>query len=96
MKQWLSKFSFKTGLIILGLCVPFYILSFAQMALNISYTTKGILWVVLFGLAKTFQYGGIAIIGVEGLKKLKNWLKFRKSKDEISNFADLQEENNEI
>ena len=43
------------------------------MALDISYTLKGILWVVFFGLAKTFQYSGLAIIGVDGIKRLKSW-----------------------
>ena len=70
---FLKKFSFKTGLIILSLCIPFYILSFAQMALDFSYSVKGILWVVFFGLAKTFQYAGLAILGVEGIKRLKKW-----------------------
>lgn len=72
-KEWLKQLSFKTGLIILILCIPFYILSFAQMTLDISYTMKGILWVIFFGLAKTFQYGGLLIIGAEGVKKLKQW-----------------------
>nr|WP_295069299.1 hypothetical protein [uncultured Fibrobacter sp.] len=45
------------------------------MALSISAEAKGILWVVLFGLAKTFQYGGLSIIGVEGVKRLKSFFK---------------------
>ena len=57
------------------LCVPCYILSFAQMLLPVSAYTKGILWFVLFGLAKTFQYAGLTIIGVEGFKRLKQKLK---------------------
>ena len=69
---FLKRFSFKTGIIILALCVPFYILSFAQMALDFSYSIKGLLWVIFFGLAKTFQYAGLAIIGVEGIKRLKS------------------------
>jgi phosphoglycolate phosphatase len=56
-------------------CIPFYILSFAQMALPISAAAKGILWTVLFGLAKTCQYGGLTILGVEGYKRFKNMLK---------------------
>ena len=52
-----------------------YILSFAQMLLPVSAYTKGILWFVLFGLAKTFQYAGLTIIGVEGFKRLKQKLK---------------------
>jgi phosphoglycolate phosphatase len=56
-------------------CIPFYIISFAQMALPISAAAKGILWTVLFGLAKTCQYGGLTILGVEGYKRFKNMLK---------------------
>ena len=47
----------------------------AQMLLPISVTAKGILWTVLFGLAKTCQYGGLTILGVEGYKRLKNKFK---------------------
>lgn len=71
----LQSFSFRTGIIVLLLCIPFYILSFAQMALPISAEAKGVLWVVLFGLAKTFQYSGLSILGVEGVKRLKNFFK---------------------
>ena len=78
IKNWLSQLSFRTGVIVLLTCIPFYILSFAQMALPISPQAKGILWVVLFGLAKTFQYGGLTILGVEGIRRLKAY--FRKNK----------------
>lgn len=71
IKQWLSKLSFRTGVIVLLCCIPCYILSFAQMLLPISTSAKGILWFILFGLAKTFQYGGLTILGVEGVKRLK-------------------------
>ena len=77
VKQWLQSLSFRTGVIVLLCCIPFYILSFAQMLLPISVTAKGILWTVLFGLAKTCQYGGLTILGVEGYKRLKN--KFKKT-----------------
>lgn len=50
------------------------------MALPISTSAKGVLWVVLFGLAKTAQYGGLTILGVEGYKKLRD--KFRREKVE--------------
>lgn len=70
-KQWLSRLSFRTGVIVLLCCIPCYILSFAQMLLPISASAKGALWFVLFGLAKTFQYGGISILGVEGVRRLK-------------------------
>lgn len=70
---FLKRFSFKTGVIILFLCIPFYIFSFVQMTMDISYSLKGILWVIFFGLAKTFQYTGLAILGVEGIKRIKKW-----------------------
>lgn len=72
VKSFLGRLSFRTGVIILALCVPCYILSFAQMALPISAAAKGVLWFVLFGLAKTTQYTGLAIIGVEGWQMLKS------------------------
>lgn len=75
VRQWLRSLSFRTGVIVLMSCIPFYIISFAQMALPISAAAKGILWTVLFGLAKTCQYGGLTILGVEGYKRFKNMLK---------------------
>lgn len=75
IKLWLGTLSFKTGVIVLLLCIPFYILSFAQMLLPFSVEVKGTLWFVLFGLAKTFQYGGLTILGAEGIKILKQRLK---------------------
>ncbi|UKK60278.1 hypothetical protein L6466_09695 [Prevotella communis] len=75
VRQWLRSLSFRTGVIVLMSCIPFYILSFAQMVLPISAAAKGILWTVLFGLAKTCQYGGLTILGVEGYKRFKNMLK---------------------
>lgn len=83
MKQkiqiFLRRFSFRTGIIILALCVPCYIISFAQMALPISAAAKGVLWFIFFGLAKTFQYGGLTILGVDGVKRIKSWWKNKKS-----------------
>ncbi len=79
IKQLLQGLSFKTGVIILALCIPFYIISFAQMALPISTEMKGVLWFVFFGLAKTFQYGGLTILGVDGWKRLKAY--FGKKKE---------------
>ena len=71
IKDWLKGLSFRTGVVVLLCCIPFYILSFAQMALPISTEVKGVLWVVLFGLAKTCQYGGLTILGAEGVKRLR-------------------------
>ena len=83
VKQWLQSLSFRTGVIVLLCCIPFYILSFAQMLLPISVAAKGVLWTVLFGLAKTCQYGGLTILGVEGYRRLKNMLRKRKAQEEI-------------
>ena len=83
LKQWLQSLSFRTGVIVLLCCIPFYILSFAQMLLPISVAAKGVLWTVLFGLAKTCQYGGLTILGVEGYRRLKNMLRKGKTQEEI-------------
>ena len=76
VKLWISGLSFKTGLFVLGACILCYVISFAQMALPISLSWKGGLWVAFFGLAKALQYTGLLILGKEGVKKLID--KFRK------------------
>ena len=78
VKRWLQSLSFRMGVIVLLCCIPFYILSFAQMLLPISAAAKGVLWTVLFGMAKTCQYGGLTILGVEGYNRLKNWIRQKK------------------
>lgn len=72
VKSWLASLSFRTGVAVLLLCVLFYIISFAQMALPISAKAKTVLWIVFFGLAKTAQYTALTILGVEGYRRLKN------------------------
>lgn len=71
IKKWLGRLSFRTGIIVLATCIPFYIISFAQMALPLSPSSKGVLWIVFFGLAKTAQYSGLTILGSEGIKRAK-------------------------
>ena len=81
LKLWLSKLSFHTGVVFLLICVICYIISFAQMLLPISATIKGVLWFIFFGLAKTFQYGGLAVLGIDGIIRVKMWwnnIKLRK------------------
>lgn len=80
IKTWLAGLSFRTGVIVLLSCIPFYILSFAQMALPISVEAKGVLWFILFRMAKTCQYGGLTILGVEGVRRLKVYFKKDKEK----------------
>ncbi|EHG21937.1 hypothetical protein HMPREF9332_01618 [Alloprevotella rava F0323] len=48
------------------------------MLFPFSAATKGFLWVVFFGLAKTFQYVGGVIIGVEGFKRLKQYFRSKR------------------
>ena len=83
IKSKLQKLSFRTGVIVLLMCIPFYILSFVQVFFPVSTTTKGVLFTIFFGLAKSFQYGGIAILGKEGYKRVKGYFKRKKqAKDE--------------
>ncbi|MBR6042044.1 MAG: hypothetical protein IKP37_05360 [Paludibacteraceae bacterium] len=79
IKHFLSKFSFRTGGIVLALCVPCYILAFLPLLFQLDNKYRFALWFVFFGLAKTFQYTGLTIIGAEGLKRLKDWWKNRKT-----------------
>jgi hypothetical protein len=44
----------------------------------ISVAAKGVLWIILFGLAKTCQFGGLTILGVDGYKRLKSKFKKRR------------------
>lgn len=84
VKAWLGGLSFKTGVIVLAMCVPFYILSFVQLTFPISDAVKGVLWVIFFGLAKTAQYGGLTILGARGVKRLKDyWRSHNKVKTRI-------------
>lgn len=78
VKLWLSGLSFRTGVIVLLMAVPFYIMSFAQMMLPISVAWKSTLWFIFFGLAKTAQYSGLAILGVGGYRKLKEIVRGRR------------------
>ena len=92
VKNWLSGLSFRTGVIVLASCVVFYALSFAQLLIPMSASWHTALWVVFFGLAKTTQYGGLAILGVEGYRRLKNY--FRRKKPGLQDEAreDKQED----
>ena len=88
-KRWLSGLSFRTGVIVLGSCVLFYAISFAQLLLPMSAGWHTALWVIFFGLAKTAQYGGLAILGVEGYRRLRNY--FRRKKSPNGENAEKQE-----
>ena len=77
-KQRLGGQSCRTGIVVEILCVISYIVSFAQMLLPLSATTKGVLWAVFFGLAKTFQYAALLILGTAGLTRIKAIFKCQK------------------
>ena len=74
---WLKSLSFKTGVIMAVACGVCYAVSFAQMLLPISIAAKGVLWFIFFGLAKTFQYSAILILGKAGVQRLKLWFRTR-------------------
>lgn len=74
-RKVLARLSFRTGVIVLFSCVLFYLLSFAQMLLPVSASVKVMLWFILFGMAKATQYMGLAIVGVEGVRRIKKFLK---------------------
>lgn len=80
VKLSLAKLSFRQGVVVLIMCVIFYVASFAQMALPISAKAKSVLWIVLFGCAKTAQYTGLAIVGVEGWRRIKAYMRLNKRK----------------
>ena len=75
LKGRIARLSFLTGLVVLGVCVLCYALSFAQMLLPISVTAKGVLWTLLFGMAKACQYSALVILGKEGIIRIRARLK---------------------
>ena len=75
LKTFLSKLSFRVGVIFLAICILCYIISFAQMALPISATAKFWLWFSFFGLAKATQYTALTIVGINGVQRIKMYFK---------------------
>ena len=73
IRKWLSTLSFRTGMMVGVLCLFCYTASFAQLLLPLPAYTKGILWTVLFGLAKATQYTTLIIIGKAGLARLRQY-----------------------
>lgn len=69
-KLWLTRLPYWVGVVVTASCIPFYIFSFAQFALPISAEWKAALWTLCFGLAKLFQYCGLAILGAKGLSQV--------------------------
>lgn len=86
MKRFLSiavayirSLSFRTGVVVVAICVVCYGISFAQMLLPISTMAKGVLWFVFFGLAKTCQYTAVLILGKAGIERLRKIFKAYRS-----------------
>lgn len=80
LKNWLAGLSFQTGVVVLLLCLLCYAISFLQMLLPsewLSVEGKGVVWFIFFGLAKTFQYSALLILGKEGWLRVKAYLKNR-------------------
>lgn len=71
--EWLRGLSLRTGLLVGAACIACYILSFAQMLLPLSLTTKGVLWTVFFGMAKALQYSALLILGKEGVRRMRRF-----------------------
>lgn len=85
LKSQLAKLSFRTGLWVLAGCAVSYILAFVPLLFPLSLTTKGVLWFIFFGLAKTLQYTALLILGKEGAHRIRDWWRERKRK---SNFPE--------
>ena len=83
IKHALSRLSFRTGVIILAVCVVFYILSFVQALLPLTATTRSTLFIIFFGMAKLTQYTALTILGVKGWRRLKAMLKRDKRKEQM-------------
>lgn len=82
LKNWFCGLSFRTGVIVAGVCVLCYAVSFLQMLLPISIAAKGALWVLFFGLAKASQYSALLILGKEGVARLRRLFRARKEPSE--------------
>lgn len=82
IKAWLATLSFRTGVVVLASCLLFYLFSFAQALLPISAEAKSVLFIIFFGLAKTTQYSGLAIVGVQGWQRIKSWFRRKKQSPE--------------
>lgn len=80
IKKFLSKLDFKVGCWLLAFAIVCYGISFGQMLLPwLSTCVKGVLWVVFFGLAKTFQYSAVVVLGKEGIMRIRNFLTRKRS-----------------
>lgn len=80
IKTALSKLSFRTGLILLVLCLLFHGVAVGFFTIPLEGETKALLITISFALAKIFQYSAVAILGVRGVMRVKAWIRKMKSK----------------
>lgn len=82
IKQFLASLSFRTGVIVLCVCIACYIISFAVFALPIPLSTSSVLWFIFFGLAKTAQYSALLIMGKVGIERVKKFFRMKSQSSE--------------
>ena len=84
----MSKLSFRTGVIVLALCMLFHIIAFLpiipwvkdwSLLAWMNPYVKGVWFTAWIGIAHVFKYAGLAILGVEGYKRLKAFFKHKKT-----------------
>lgn len=99
IKLWLSKLSFRTGVIVLALCVLSFAIAFLPIIPGIKDWSlmswmnpyvKGIWWTTWWAIAHVFKYAGLTILGIEGYKRLKAFFKRRKNQDNSTNNKPLK------
>ena len=64
------------------------LISEIQAFLPLDKSTKGILFVTFFGLAKVFQYSAIAVLGVKGWQKFKTKLGIKRQETKETETTD--------
>ena len=74
IKKFFKGLSIRTGIILLIICVLFYVVALIQPLLPISKVAKTIIFTTSFGLAKIFQYSAVAVLGVKGWQTFKRKL----------------------
>lgn len=85
IKTALSKLSFRTGLILLVICLLFHGVAISLFAIPLEGEIKALLITISFALAKIFQYSAIAILGVKGVMRIKAWIRKMKVNNKHNN-----------
>ncbi|MBP1645388.1 MAG: transporter suffix protein [Bacteroidetes bacterium] len=74
IKIFLTKFSVKTGIILIIVSCVFYSLIFIVPFLGFTIKTKTIVTPIAFGLSSITWYGGLAIVGKDLWIKYKHYI----------------------